>query len=141
MAAQPQPLPGPRAAPRGLPPVPAEPPTSSARVAGYSMMGIGLATAAVGGVLGAVALLDKSDATSGCREDNVCLPDAAGSRSDAITMARGSTGALIAGGSAFVVGMIIIIATKPAESIDRQASRVIRRLGAGPGGASLGGSF
>jgi serine/threonine-protein kinase len=140
-AAPPRPAPGPRAAPRPLPPIPEEPPTSSARVAGYSMIGIGLATAAVGGVLGAVALLDKTDSEAGCRVNNVCLPDAAASRSSAVTMATGSTGALIAGGTSFLVGMIIIIATRPAESIDRQVAVVAPRLSLGLGGASIGGSF
>ncbi len=130
----------PRAAPpRALPPE--DPPASSARVAGYSMLGIGLATAAVGGILGAVALLDKSDATSGCRADNVCLPDAAAARGRAQTMATASTGTHIAGGSEFVIGVVILIAAKPAPSIDRQVSRVIPRIGVGPGGVSLEGAF
>jgi hypothetical protein len=138
---KPRPAPGvePRRPPPPAPPPPE--PASSPRVAGYSMLGIGLATAAVGGALGAVALIDKGDAAATCRADNVCTPSAAVSRSHAVTMATASSAALIAGGGLFTVGMVILIATRPASSIDRQSLRVSPLVGAGLGGLAVGGPF
>ena len=143
--------PKPQAAPpRVVRPLPAPPPpqpppqsagASSARVAGYAMMGVGLATAAVGGVLGAVALLKKSSATPTCRADNVCTPDAIDDLSSARDFATATDATLGAGGGMFAIGVIILIATRPAESIDKQALRVRPLVGPGVGGLSVGGAF
>jgi serine/threonine-protein kinase len=133
--------PKPVTAPPRQPPSPPPPMvverTNPGRAAGYAAMGFGLAGAGVGGILGMIAFLRKSDSGPSCRLDNVCTPDGVDARNAAVSMARASNIALIAGGSLFAVGVIVVAATKPTTSAPATAF-TLRVL---PGGAALGGTF
>jgi len=104
------------------------------------MLGFGLAGAGVGGILGMVAILKKSDSGPACRIDNVCTPDGVDARNGAVNMARASNIALIAGSSLFAVGVIVVVATKPSAPASPSPATGFT-VRAGPGGVSLGGSF
>ncbi len=125
------------------PPQPPPPPPDRylpVRRLGYTMIGLGLAGAAVGGVFGAVALLKSSDSTGTCRIDNVCTPGAASARSSAYHLADVSTIVLSSGAGVFAVGLVIAIATRAPEP-DVAYLRVSPLFGAGVGGVAVGGAF
>jgi hypothetical protein len=116
---------------------------SPTRKAGYALIGIGLATSAIGGILGTVALLKKSSDGPGCRANQLCIPSAASDLDTAITLANASTGTLVAGSAVFVAGIVLVAATRTPED-DRIASaplRVAPVLGPGLAGLAARGSF
>jgi serine/threonine-protein kinase len=120
-----------------------EPETPPGRKAGYALIAVGLATGAAGGIVGAVALLKKSDASAGCRADNVCLSASASEMTTALTLATGSTVTLSVGGAVFLAGLITTLATPSPEGERIATTRVRVAPLAGPGLAGLGarGSF
>jgi len=128
--------------PPSLPPSSPPPPDThvGVRRLGYTMIGLGLAGAAAGGVIGAVALLKSSDSTATCRIDNVCLGPAAAARSSAYSLANVSTIVLGSGAGVFAVGVVIAIVARAPEP--STASLQVRPLvGAGLGGLEVGGAF
>jgi serine/threonine-protein kinase len=134
-----------------------DPETPPGRKAGYALIGVGLGTTAIGGILGAVVLGKRAGATAGCRADGVCLPSSASSVTSAIHLALASTVTLSVSAGIFVTGLVVTIATRPAEE-DRMGGALVRvgdgspnpRAGAvqlrplaGPGlaGLAAGGAF
>ncbi len=133
--------------PRRIEPPPPLPPDTNLHVRrlGYTMIGLGLAGAAVGGVFGAVAMLDNANASPTCRINNVCTAGAASSRTDAYNLARVSTIVLSSGAGVFAAGVVIAIVTRAPEPGEGSAPRALLHLtpmvGAGLGGVAAGGAF
>ncbi len=113
------------------------------QVVGYTLIGVGLAGAAVGGILGIVTLEHNSSASPYCR-GVICNPVGVSDRNAALGTATGSNVALIAGGGVFATGVIVLLATRPPNAPDageRRALRIEPVVGAGAGGISVRGSF
>jgi tetratricopeptide (TPR) repeat protein len=77
-----------------------------ARIAGYTMMGLGGAALVVGGVFGGLALRNDNDAN-----DAEFVDTAMGLRDQARTQARVADGMLVSGGILAGVGLVVVLAT------------------------------
>lgn len=113
---------------------------SPLRIVGHSFFGVGLASAAVGGLLGMVTLLKKSDAADNCHANGVCGASGADAMNTAISLSRGANVTLIAGAVSFTTGLVIMLATNPVGA-DTQVVRVGPLVGSGSGGVVVGGAF
>ncbi len=122
----------------GPPPAPQK--TSPVRAAGFALVGVGVAGAAAGGILGGLALAKNSDSSAHCRANDVCDSQGADDRHAALGLARGSTIALIAGGGVFVTGLVMLLAS-PAKGDERQVLMASPTIAKGGGGLSIAGSF
>lgn len=111
------------------------------RIVGGTLLGVGIASAAVGGILGAVTLLKKSGAAEGCHDNGVCGKSGADDINAARGLATGANVTLIAGGTAFLAGVIILAVTSPAPTERKQVIRVQPLVGAGTAGLGIGGRF
>jgi hypothetical protein len=117
------------------------PPMSTGQVVGYTTMGLGLAGAAAGCILGGLTLMRSSASSANCR-GALCNPVGANDRNAALGLATATDVALIAGGATFAAGIVVLLATKPpSASTDRQVLRIEPLVGAGSGGLSVRGSF
>jgi tetratricopeptide (TPR) repeat protein len=77
-----------------------------ARIAGYTLMGLGGAALVVGGVFGGLALRNDNDA-----DDAAFVDTAMGLRNEARTQARVADGMLASGGILAGVGLVVVLAT------------------------------
>lgn len=109
------------------------------RIAGGTLLGVGLGAAGIGAILGMVTLLKKSDAQ--CHANGICTADGAKSMNSANDIAKGANGMLIAGGVAFTAGLVILLATKPVEPSSSQMLQIGPLIGSGTGGLTVGGKF
>ncbi len=101
------------------------------RIAGLGVGLAGVAGLAVGGILGAMAI-SKNDASKvGCApgQPNLCPATDVSPRQSAGTLADASTGALIAGGVAAVVGVVVLVTGSPKAGPKTGA---LRRLDVSP---------
>ncbi|MFT3774791.1 MAG: hypothetical protein QM820_56300 [Minicystis sp.] len=112
-----------------------------ARIAGGAILGVGIATVAVGGILGMVVLTKKSSIGDQCHDNGICSPGGADGMNTARALATGSNITLISGAGLFVTGVIILAATGPSAPEKNQIFRVEPRFGPGHAGLSVGGSF
>jgi hypothetical protein len=114
---------------------------SPPRIVGGVFLGVGLATAGVGAILGMVALLKKSSASPNCHDNGICNQAGADSMNSARSVATGSNATLIAGGLAFTTGLVILIATRPVEATNNQVLQIGPLVGEGARGLAVGGRF
>lgn len=114
---------------------------SPPRIVGGVFLGVGLATAGVGGILGMVALLKKADANPNCHDNGICNQAGADSMNGAHRVATGANVTLIAGAVAFTTGLVILIATRPVEASNSGMLKVGPLIGDGARGLVVGGSF
>lgn len=108
------------AAKTSTPPQRVENGSNSRRTAGFVTLGIGVAAAGVGAVLGGLTLADANRARddSTLCPNNVCTPAGRDVINGAESKALGSTIFLIAGGVAAATGLVIVLAsprTEPAQ--------------------------
>ncbi len=107
------------------PPVAKKGPTA-AQTAGFAVLGVGVAGLVIGGVTGALAIVEKNHAASACPEPSRC--DAAGLEASgrAHTFAGVSTGAFVAGLAGTAAGVTLILAggesSSPAAPPPRSAT-------------------
>lgn len=89
---------------------------------GLGLTGLGIASVAVGSVLGGLAIArhDESNAGNHCDATNHCDDVGLDLRRDSLGFANASTGLFIAGG-AFLVGGIVLFATAPKMSSEGAA--------------------
>lgn len=111
------------------------------RTVGGAILGVGIASVAVGGVLGSVVLLKKSNAEGLCHPNGICSARGADGISAARGLATGTNVTLIAGAGLFITGVIILAATSPTAPERNQIFRAAPLIGAGMGGVSVEGSF
>lgn len=120
-----------------VPPPPPEPPPPSTaqRTAGIVVTAFGLAGVTVGAVVGAFAMSRSSAATdAGCDKTTCPTTDGLDKTNDALTFARVSTWAFVAG-AVVTVGGLVLWLTAP------KASKSTAWIAPAPFGATLGGTF
>jgi serine/threonine-protein kinase len=133
---------GPPKAPRDVGPIVSTRDTMpSVRIAGGALVGVGIGSAAVGGILGAVTLLKKSSAGLNCRSNGVCGPDGTNDINGARSLATPTNVMLGVGGGLFLAGVIILVATKPVGPDSAPVMMVTPVIGGGMGGLAAGGTF
>lgn len=116
----PAPLPVPMAEPR-LVAIPDQDPGAGQRVAGYVVGGFGIASLAVGSVMGGLAIERQGASLDFCpNDDNQCFDEGVSIRQDALTFAHVSTATLIAGGALSVAGLVVLL-TAPSPDGDAEA--------------------
>lgn len=111
------------------------------RIVGGTFLGVGLATAGVGGILGMVTLLKKGSTNDTCHANGICTEDGRNTMNSARSIATGATVTLIAGAAAFTTGVIILVATRPVEGSVKDSLSVGPLIGGGAFGLTVGGSF
>ena len=117
------------------------------RTTGYVVGGVGLASLAVGGVFGAVAISKSSDAKSHCPAAQCGDRSAVDNNHTAGTFADISTVTIALGGVALVAGVIFVLTAPSASAKTGQggasAPALYPMLGIGPqsGSAGIGGAF
>jgi hypothetical protein len=116
---------------------------SGRRVGAYAVLSLGLAGLAVGGVMGALALGEKSVVTRECM-DKACSPEGKAAADRLKTFGLASTIGFSAGGAGVVVATVLIVTEpsppKASRSIARAPTRWLRAgvLSAGPSGTMVG---
>jgi hypothetical protein len=123
------------------PPRPSEG-SSGVRVLGFSLLGVGAVGLVGGAVTGGLAIsLNSQSKKKGCTPNNsLCARDGKTFRDTAITLAKVTNGALIAGGVLATGGLITVLVTgngKP--EAEKKAVRVSPLVGAGTAGLLLEG--
>lgn len=147
---QPDPTPAPAPVPFSEPKlvaVPDEDPGEGQRVAGYVVGGFGLASLAVGAVMGGLAIERQGASLDFCpNDDNQCFAEGVSIRQDALTFAHVSTATLIVGGALSVAGLVVLL-TAPSGGGDAEAgdegveARLAPMLAPTAGGLWLEGRF
>jgi hypothetical protein len=123
-----------------------EPASSPRRTAGLVIGGIGIAGVGVGAVLGVLAKSTYDQSTTGClpNDPTRCGATAAGQRSNAFSLATGSTVAFIAG-AALVGGGAVLFFTAPSGKakggVGGRRVEVRPVVGLGGGGMSFRGEW
>lgn len=111
------------------------------RSAGLSGMGIGAAGLVVAGVLAGLAVGKKDESNGGaCNDQNICDNRGLELRAQAVSLANGATGALIASG-ALAAGGLTLFLLAPSGAPATRGEKVSVRLELLPGSAQLRGSF
>jgi hypothetical protein len=105
------------------------------RIVGGTFIGVGLAGAAVGGILGAVALQKNASANELCLANGLCTQAGIDARNAARGLAKATDVSLIAGSALFATGLIVLLSTGPSSE---KAVLSVRPL---IGGLSVGGTF
>jgi tetratricopeptide (TPR) repeat protein len=116
----------------GPPPVEVASSDTTLVTAGFVTGGAGLAAAAVGAVLGALALDRQSDARPGCNADNECSQHALELQDEGIAFGNASTVAFVVGGAALAAGVVLL-----AVGYSSSGEGPRTALGIGPTGGSL----
>lgn len=115
--------------------------TSAGRVVGFTLIGIGAAGLAAGGVTGVMAILLHNARKGTCKPNGTCAKttDYDG-QVRASKLATASTISLIAGGAVVAGGLITVLATGKRDSSDeKKALHVSPLVGAGAGGMLIEG--
>lgn len=104
--------------------------SNAQRSAGIAVVAVGLASLAVGGALGGLAITKNNASKADCSstQPNLCHPDGISLRQAAMTLADASTGTFIAGGVLVAAG-IAVFAT---ASTDRPRVGALQRLELAP---------
>ncbi len=138
----PKPVPVPFAEPR-LVPVVEEDPGAGQRVAGYVVGGFGLASLAVGAVMGGLAIERKGASLDFCpNDDNQCFDEGVSIRQDALTYAHVSTATLVVGGALSVAGLVVLLTAPDGETKEEGVeARLSPMLAPTAGGMWLEGRF
>lgn len=137
---------GPTTAPIDQPPAP--PKSNALRIVGYTAMGVGVVSAGVGGVLGALAIynndqsndiVDSRDVSANgkCRPNNACGAEGARLRSNALLLATGSTIGVIAGAAVFTGGLVTVLVARGSAGEAKKTGLLSVSPVVGPGQASL----
>lgn len=138
-----QPALAPAAPPPPPAPAPSAPPSSSRRVAGLVIGGVGVAGLAVGGALGVTAIVQKNQSNAGghCNEKNRCDAEGTDLRNASLRAGNWST-AMFIGGAAALAGGVVLFATAPsASTAPRTTGARSISVSLAPHGAAVSGSF
>jgi hypothetical protein len=121
---------------------------NTVRIAGYTAMGVGVASAAVGGALGLLAIranqesndiVDSSDVSANgkCRPNNACGAEGERLRHNALLAATGSTIGVVAGAVLFTGGLVTILVARGSAGEAKKTGLLGVSPAVGPGQASL----
>jgi len=126
--------------------VPNEDPGAQQRIAGYVVGGFGVASLAVGAIMGGLAIERKSASLDFCpTDDNRCFDEGVSIRRDALTFAHVSTATLIVGGALVAVGLVVVLTAPDADDQDPAEDGVDASLAPivspGMAGLMVGGRF
>jgi hypothetical protein len=115
--------------------------TSAGRVVGFTLIGLGAAGLATGGVTGVLAILTHNARKGTCKPNGSCVKDEDyKGQVTASRLASVSTISLIAGGAVVTGGLITVLATRKGDSSDeKKALHVSPLVGAGAGGLLIEG--
>lgn len=117
---------------------------SSVKTIGYIVGGAGVATLAVGGVFGYLAVQAKQRQTDNCASASACphYATAASAHHDGQTDGAIATVAVIAGAAATATGLVLVLTAKhPTESASSASVGIAPQVGPGQAGVALLGSF
>jgi hypothetical protein len=129
------------AAPIAGPPIaPPRASMSGQRIAALAMGAAGITAIAAGGVLGLLARSTWKDADSTCPEHVACSRDAHDTSMRALALARGSTGAFIAGGVG-IAGGVALWLTAPSRHASARSGLAVKIGGGDVTGVTVTGAF
>ncbi|MBK6691203.1 MAG: hypothetical protein IPG50_03215 [Myxococcales bacterium] len=111
-------------APVAPPPPPSEPSTPSVRTTGYVLGGVGLASLAIGGAFGLMALGRNNDADAFC-SGKFCSAEGLDKHDAAQGLAHASTVGFVVGAALTGVGVYLVLTTKEPP----RAASLMRELG------------
>ncbi len=96
---------------------------SSQRLVGYIAGGAGIVGIGIGSYFGLAAIHDHNGSKNACA-DSVCYPQRLGQYNDAVSEARTSTIAFVAGGVLLATGVVLVLTAPEKQSHTLQASVV-----------------
>ncbi len=122
---------------------PVEPATSGAgmRIAGFSLIGVGVVSVGVGAIFGAMALSASSDVKKVCSVQSCTDPAAVDKNETAKTFADVSTVTIIVGAAVAVTGVVLVLVAPKTKSSDAASVHVAPAFAPGYAGLALGGAF
>jgi hypothetical protein len=121
----------------GAPDASSEGEWSAGRTAGLVVGLTGIVSLGIGAALGGVAMSKTSDAKDHCNDNDYCDADGLDLRSQAISMARGSTATFIIGGALVVGGLITFLVAPTDGGDDSSEPGATARLVIGPNGVQV----
>lgn len=126
-----------------VPPPPTQKGSNGAKIAGYTLGGVGLAGLALGGIFAYLAHDKNQDSLDQCRQGapNECTQEGVALREDAQSNATIATVATIAGGALLATGITVLVLAPSSKEASASAPGFRARAQVTPTGLRLSGEF